>query len=210
MFRKTLLLLALSLWSTLAFAHVGHPHHHRHSRHHRTTVSRTGVKHHGSTALAVHAMYAIQPSRYRGFAVAPGRTSEDCLATAIYWESKSEPAAGQAAVGYVVTNRAENRHFPNSVCGVVYQRNVGGRGAHRCQFSWSCKRPHGKINAYQMAAARRMARRVLDHTVRNPIGNALYFHEARLTLIPSRHAPYKKVLWGHAFYSPTPYSLATR
>ena len=55
---------------------------------------------------------------------APARLSEQmrCLAGAIYFESKGESLAGQLAVGRVVINRAESARFPDSYCGVVYQR----------------------------------------------------------------------------------------
>lgn len=46
----------------------------------------------------------------------------ECLAGAIYFESKSEPLAGQLAVGQVIANRAKSGRFPASYCGVVFQR----------------------------------------------------------------------------------------
>lgn len=46
----------------------------------------------------------------------------ECLAGAIYFESRGEPIEGQLAVGQVVINRAESDVFPSSYCGVVYQR----------------------------------------------------------------------------------------
>jgi N-acetylmuramoyl-L-alanine amidase len=44
-----------------------------------------------------------------------------CLATSIYFESKGEPLAGQLAVAQVVLNRAKQKRFGASVCGVVTQ-----------------------------------------------------------------------------------------
>ena len=46
----------------------------------------------------------------------------ECLAGAIYFESRGEPIEGQLAVGQVVINRAESDVFPSSYCGVVFQR----------------------------------------------------------------------------------------
>ncbi|MGE5722597.1 MAG: cell wall hydrolase [Sphingomonadales bacterium] len=46
----------------------------------------------------------------------------ECLATAVYFESKSEPLAGQLAVAEVLINRAKSGRFPASLCGVVKQR----------------------------------------------------------------------------------------
>ena len=45
-----------------------------------------------------------------------------CLAGAIYFESKGEPLTGQLAVAEVIINRAKSGRFPADVCGVVKQR----------------------------------------------------------------------------------------
>jgi spore germination cell wall hydrolase CwlJ-like protein len=46
----------------------------------------------------------------------------NCLAGAVYFEAKGETLAGQLAVGRVIVARAESGRFPDSYCGVVYQR----------------------------------------------------------------------------------------
>ena len=45
-----------------------------------------------------------------------------CLAGTVYFESKGESLDGQLAVAKVVLERAASSRFPNSICGVVYQR----------------------------------------------------------------------------------------
>ena len=45
----------------------------------------------------------------------------NCLATAVYFESKGEPLEGQLAVAQVVLNRAASGRYPASLCGVVKQ-----------------------------------------------------------------------------------------
>jgi hypothetical protein len=45
----------------------------------------------------------------------------DCLARAVYWESKGEPLAGQLAVAEVIINRSNSGRFASTVCGVVRQ-----------------------------------------------------------------------------------------
>jgi hypothetical protein len=47
----------------------------------------------------------------------------ECLAGAIYFESKGEPLPGQVAVGQVIVNRAKSGRFPTSYCGVVFPRS---------------------------------------------------------------------------------------
>lgn len=210
MFRKTLLLLVISLWSTLAFGHVVHRHKPDHSvRHHRTAVSHKGVKRHVTMAPVQHESEAHVP-HYLLLNLVSAKSSEECLATAIYWESKSEPAIGKAAVGYVIYNRTVTGQFPKTVCGVVYQHGVDKQGNVHYQFPWSRHGSPARINPQQMTDARTIARAVLNRTVSNPIGDALYFNEASLALAPSRHAPYRKVIGRNAFYSPKPYELASR
>ena len=46
----------------------------------------------------------------------------ECLAGAIYFESKGEPLTGQLAVAEVIINRAKSGRFPTDVCAVVKQR----------------------------------------------------------------------------------------
>lgn len=63
------------------------------------------------------------------------RGEKMCLATAIYFEARSEPRAGQIAVANVIMNRKSNRYYPNTVCGVV---NQGSKRRTGCQFSFAC------------------------------------------------------------------------
>ena len=51
----------------------------------------------------------------------------DCLARNIYFESANQSQLGKLAVGLVVMNRVRSDRYPNTICGVVNQRN---------QFSW--------------------------------------------------------------------------
>jgi spore germination cell wall hydrolase CwlJ-like protein len=69
--------------------------------------------------------------------------ARQCLAEAIYFESRGEPEMGQLAVAQVVLNRVMSGLYPNSVCGVVYQN------AHRfnaCQFSYACDGIPDRVN----------------------------------------------------------------
>jgi hypothetical protein len=46
---------------------------------------------------------------------------QECVATAVYFEARSEPIEGQLAVAEVVLNRAASGKYPSSVCAVVKQ-----------------------------------------------------------------------------------------
>ncbi len=47
---------------------------------------------------------------------------QNCLATAVYFESMGEPLEGQLAVARVVINRAASGRYPTTMCAVVKQK----------------------------------------------------------------------------------------
>ena len=100
---------------------------------------------------------------------------ERCLAEAIYFEARSEPEEGQAAVAQVVLNRVSSGLYPSSVCGVVYQN----RHHHNaCQFSFACDGRALRINEPDAwRTAQRIARQVTNgDTYVADIGDATHYH----------------------------------
>ncbi len=94
-----------------------------------------------------------------------------CMALAIYHEARGEPERGQAAVGWVILNRVEHPRYPDTICGVVYERNRRG-----CQFSWVCdKRSDVPRDKASYTRAMEIARRVVTRQYPNPVGKAIYF-----------------------------------
>ncbi|MCF1504508.1 cell wall hydrolase [Afifella sp. H1R] len=65
----------------------------------------------------------------------PSKSASECLAKALYFEARGETAKGQLAVGRVILNRVKDKHYPDTICGVVFQ-NAEKR--NRCQFSFAC------------------------------------------------------------------------
>ena len=55
-------------------------------------------------------------------AAAPANAEQDCLANAVYFESRGEPIEGQLAVAQVVLNRAASGRYPTSLCAVITQK----------------------------------------------------------------------------------------
>lgn len=92
-----------------------------------------------------------------------------CLAGTVYFESRGEPLAGQLAVAQVVINRAEDRRFPASYCGVVYQR---------AQFSFvkNGRMPRIKTGSAAWERAKSIARIAHDEMWESEAGDAVYFH----------------------------------
>lgn len=48
----------------------------------------------------------------------------DLLARCVYAEARGEPYTGQVAIAAVVLNRVKSSSFPNTVSGVIYQKNA--------------------------------------------------------------------------------------
>ncbi|MGB7976026.1 MAG: cell wall hydrolase [Roseiarcus sp.] len=98
-----------------------------------------------------------------------------CLAEAIYFESRSEPEDGQAAVAQVVLNRVRSGIYPTTVCGVVYQdRNR----PFACQFTFACEGKSLRVEEPgPWAVATRIARDVVSGANYNPkVGVAVNYH----------------------------------
>jgi spore germination cell wall hydrolase CwlJ-like protein len=122
---------------------------------------------------------AAAPARldFRTLDALPRTTGDaewQCLAQAIYFESRGEPLDGQVAVAEVVLNRVGDRHFPGTVCGVTRQGAGSGRG---CQFSYVCD---GNSDAMKSAVARsraeKLATLMLGGRARTLTDGATHFH----------------------------------
>jgi spore germination cell wall hydrolase CwlJ-like protein len=99
-----------------------------------------------------------------------GSRELECLATGIYFESKSEPLAGQLAVGQVIANRADSHgRFPSSYCGVLFQRG---------QFSFvhGSRLPNVPRTSRQWQTAVAVAKIVDRDLKESAAGDALFFH----------------------------------
>jgi hypothetical protein len=92
-----------------------------------------------------------------------------CLAGAVYFESRGEPLAGPLAVAQVVINRAEDRRFPASYCGVVFQR---------AQFSFvkNGRMPRIRTHTPAWRRAKAIAQIAHDGMWESQARDAVYFH----------------------------------
>jgi spore germination cell wall hydrolase CwlJ-like protein len=105
----------------------------------------------------------------------PGSRELECLAVGIYFESKSEPLAGQLAVGEVIANRANSGgRFPSSYCGVLFQRS---------QFSFIRGRalPSVPRSSRQWQTAVAIAKIVDQDLKDSAADDALFFHAKRVS-----------------------------
>lgn len=106
--------------------------------------------------------------------VQPDDREAECLATAVYFEAKSESLDGQLAVAQTILNRTRSGRFPESICGVVFQPGqfsfVRGNGfppVVRESRSWK--------NAVAIAHV------ALNDLWDSSVDNALYFHARRVS-----------------------------
>ncbi|AMO70461.1 cell wall hydrolase [Sphingorhabdus sp. M41] len=92
-----------------------------------------------------------------------------CLAGTVYFESKSESLQGQLAVARVVLARVASSRFPNSICGVVFQRS---------QFSFvrRGKMPPIKTGHRQWRNAVAIAKIAMNDGWESSVEGALFFH----------------------------------
>ncbi|MDP4024397.1 cell wall hydrolase [Methylobacterium sp. NEAU 140] len=122
-----------------------------------------------------------------------------CLSEAVYFEARSEPEAGQAAVAQVVLNRVKSGLYPASVCGVVYQNRHRYMG---CQFSFACEGKSLRItDAGAWASATRIAQSVLEgRTYLAEVGGATHYHADYVRPGWSRRLRRLDVIGRHIFY----------
>jgi len=126
-----------------------------------------------------------------------------CLAEAVYFEARSEPEAGQAAVAQVVLNRVRSGIYPTTVCGVVYQDR---EHPFACQFSFACEGKSLRIEEPgAWATATRIAEGVADGKI----------FDRRFASAINYHAVYVRPFWAptlkrldrvglHVFYAMRP------
>jgi spore germination cell wall hydrolase CwlJ-like protein len=122
----------------------------------------------------------------------PGSRDLECLAVGVYFESKSEPLAGQLAVGQVIANRANSGgRFPSSYCGVLFQRGQFSfvRGGHWPKVNRSSRQ-------WQNAVA---IAKIVDQDLKDSAAeNALFFHAKRVS--PGWRLKRVASIGNHIFY----------
>ena len=121
-----------------------------------------------------------------------------CLATGIYFESKSETRLGKVAVAQVILNRVNHPQYPKTICKVIQQKSRI-RNRTVCQFSWYCK-PNRVITHQELFdESLTVARQVLyenEHIA--ALANALNFHSVHVN--PQWKKRRIKKIGNHIFY----------
>lgn len=114
-----------------------------------------------------------------------------CLATAIFFEARSESLEGQLAVARVIINRSKSPRFAGSLCGVVRQPGQFGfvrRGV--------IPEPNTSRPAWKTSIA--VAHVALDNAWTSEAEGALYFHARRVS--PGWSRQRIAMIDNHVFY----------
>jgi spore germination cell wall hydrolase CwlJ-like protein len=100
-----------------------------------------------------------------------------CLAFNVYFEARGEPVAGQYAVAEVTMNRVASGRYPDTICGVVHQKNWDPlRKRYVSAFSWTelDERPSREDETFRRAWE--VAEAVYDGRHTPMLGGATHYH----------------------------------
>ena len=120
----------------------------------------------GGLGFAVQAVVAEREEAQRRLHASRARDIA-CLARNVYFEARGEPEAGQYAVAEVTMNRKASGRYPDTVCGVVYEKHA---------FSWTSVDILPEPEGEPWSRALEIAEEVY-HGRNTPVLNgALFFH----------------------------------
>ena len=149
----------------------------------------------------LESLRSAQDAMPPGYVTAAEQTRQlECLTRNIYWEAALEPFEGKVAVAQVTLNRMQSGKFADSVCGVVYQKNVFYEKVV-CQFSWYCEGNHKMKPVHKplWRESEEVAKKVLLEGFRLPsMKNALYYHADYVN--PGWQLPKIDQIGRHIFY----------
>ncbi len=114
-----------------------------------------------------------------------------CLAGTVYFESKGESLQGQLAVARVVLARAASSRFPDTICGVVFQRS---------QFSFvrGGKMPPIRTGHRSWRNAVAIAKIAMNDGWKSSVEGALFFHARYVS--PGWRLKRLAMIDNHVFY----------
>jgi spore germination cell wall hydrolase CwlJ-like protein len=100
-----------------------------------------------------------------------------CLTENVYHEARGENEAGQLAVAQVTMNRVASRHYPDTVCEVVYEKRWDRiRGRFIGMFSWTELDRDARIDPIAWQRAHDAAIAVYNGYRDPELEGALFYH----------------------------------
>ena len=125
----------------------------------------------------------------------------NCLTKNIYHEARGEPIDGQYAVAEVTMNRVASKHYPNTVCEVVYQANFDViRKRDVSAFSWTELDATSPVDRRIWKRAWKIAEEVYDEQAETRVEGALFYHSKSIRPRWSRGKRRIARIGQHIFY----------
>ena len=117
-----------------------------------------------------------------------------CLAMNIYHEGRGESAKGRAAIASVTMNRVRSKHYPNTVCEVVWQRK---------QFSWThiSARHHTITDAKAWRQALVISQLFIRGARISLVGDATHYHSVKVKPNWQDESKLVALVGDHYFYA---------
>lgn len=133
---------------------------------------------------------AVQASEVEHTETLVDRNTLVCLTQNLYYEARGESDKGIIAVGNVTLNRVKSKHFPDSVCKVVFQKH---------QFSWTAKnRKITDLVSYHKCID--IAKKLLTGKITDITDHATHFHTKKVKPNWSYKLQRTGVVQNHIFY----------
>ena len=138
---------------------------------------------------------------YSVFTVRDDRVNLTCLALNVYFEARGEPVAGQYAVAEVTMNRVASARYPDTVCGVVHQKNWDTlRKRYVSAFSWTELSPSPQPEGEEWDRAREIANEVYYRQRTPGLDDALLYHATHIKPSWARGRTPVARIGNHVFY----------
>ena len=123
----------------------------------------------------------------------------ECLAVAVYFEARDQPIEGQYAVAEVVMNRVMDKRWPDTICGVVFQKK---------QFSFTHDGKSDRMEYYAkdnplewkaMNQAREVAKQVFEEG--HVEMTSTHYHSLSVRPSWAKHYKFDGRIGDHVFYT---------
>lgn len=123
----------------------------------------------------------------------------ECLAVAVFFEARDQPIEGQYAVAEVVMNRVMDKRWPDTICGVVFQKK---------QFSFTHDGKSDRMEYYvrdnplewkAMNQAREVAKQVFEEGYVEM--TSTHYHALSVRPSWAKHYKFDGRIGDHVFYT---------
>jgi len=125
-----------------------------------------------------------------------------CLTKNIYHEARGEPDEGKYAVASVTLNRVASKHYPGTICKVVYQKRWDYlRKRYVGAFSWTELDELVSTDSESWKKAARIAKEVYHNPEAQNLKQALFYHARHIRPSWARKKTSVAKIGRHIFYN---------